>query len=159
MNCPNFIMTVLSVFIKDKISTKVRILASLISIFALGLTMPFIAQFIAGDENHRGTADIMISLIIIVIGVFSAFLQGGVFGYSAMFPPVMMGAVMFGQGASGVVCIFIRVIFVIALPSKPGSSNDFIGCIIYFAIASAILLVCVFLYYVNEKTDYAKYYI
>lgn len=76
-----------------------------------------------------------------------------------MFPPVMMGAVMFGQGMSGVVCNFIRVIFVIALPSKPGSSNDFVGCIIYFTLASMILLVCVVLFFVNEKTEYTKFYL
>lgn len=76
-----------------------------------------------------------------------------------MFPPEMMGAVMFGQGASGVVCIFIRVIFVVALPSSKESNNDFIGTLIYYGLASGILIISVFLFFANEKTEYASFYL
>jgi hypothetical protein len=115
MNCPNFVMTVLSVFIQDKITVKTRLIASLIGTMTLSLSMPLIAQYLT-SEDSKSLADILISLVIIVLGLFSAFLQGGTFGYGAMFPPIMMGAVMFGQGASGIICNIIRIFLIIILP-------------------------------------------
>ena len=58
-------------------------------------------------------------------------------------------------------CNAIRIICVIALPpsSDPSNNNDFIGCLIYFSLASAILILCVVLFIANEKTEYAKFYL
>ena len=56
--------------------------------------MPFITQYLSKD--HLTTADILISLIVAGLGIFSAIQQGGVFGYVAMFPPQLMGVCMFG---------------------------------------------------------------
>ena len=88
-------------------------------------------------------------------------MQGGVFGYASMFSPWMMGAVMFGQGMSGVVCNFIWLICLIILPASTEglNDNDFIGCMIYFSIASGILCVCVILFFINEKTEYTWYFL
>jgi len=84
-----------------------------------------------------------------------------VFGYAAIFPPKMMGAIMLGQGLSGSICNLIRIICVLILPpsSDPSNNNDFVGCLIYFSLASAILILCVVLFIANEKTEYAKFYL
>jgi len=55
-----------------------------------------------------------------------------------MLPPKYMGAIMFGNGISGITCNVINVITLLALPD-----NDFLGAIIYFALAAIVVVCCV----------------
>ena len=122
--------------------------------------MPFIAHYLF---PHYVASDSLISITIIIQGVAGAFLQGGVFGFAAMFPPKMMGSVMLGQGLSGLVVNVVRIICLVILPpdqtaERGQDMNMFYGCLIYFAIASSMIIACIFLYFMLVKTDYAKFY-
>jgi len=74
-----------------------------------------------------------------------------------MFPPKMIGAVMFGQGLSGVLCNVLRFVCIVSMPNE-NTNSEFVGCLIYYSLASAILLVCILLYYIIDNTPYAIYY-
>lgn len=72
MNGPNFFFTVAAVFLKDTFSARLRIVGSYIALFFLGIVMPFITEYMS--DNHRGAADVVISIIIVFAGAFNAFL-------------------------------------------------------------------------------------
>lgn len=54
-----------------------------------------------------------------------------------------MGAIMLGNGLSGIFLNLLRMMTLAILPPKAGSDNDFWGSMIYFIIASAIAVLCV----------------
>lgn len=74
----------------------------------------------------------------------------------------MMGAIMFGQGSAGIVCNILMMICLAALPPEEGvddDKNEFYGCLIYFSIATLILVLCIVFYFTLMKTNYAQFYI
>ena len=71
-----------------------------------------------------------------------------------MLPGKYMGAVMFGNGLSGISLNVCRAITLIILP------NDYYtGALIYFILASVILLVCAFAHWRFQQLPFVKYYI
>ena len=80
--------------------------------------------------------------------------QGGVFGYVAMFPPQLMGVCMFGQGFAGALCNLIRIGCVAGMPPSDDNDNDFIGSLIYFCLASVVLILGIILFIINERQDF-----
>lgn len=159
MNAPNFFFTVLSVFLAQKIPLKLRLVGGFFTVFVMTLILPFVAQY---TNNNRKVADALCSIIIIIMGIANAFAQGGAFGYAAIYPPAMMGALMFGQGFSGTVCNIVRMICLAILPPNQDAKEDmnaYYGCLIYFSIAALILIACIVLFYSLQNTSYAKFYI
>jgi solute carrier family 29 (equilibrative nucleoside transporter), member 1/2/3 len=77
--------------------------------------------------------------ILLIFGVFGGIVQASTFALSGMLPPKYMGAVMFGQGISGIVLNFCRAICLLAIPD-----NAFLGALVYFILAALILLICSF---------------
>ena len=98
------------------------------------------------------------------MGIANSFAQGGIFGFAGIFPPKYTGAVMFGNGFSGLAMNIFRMCTLAAFPPKEvdddGNHDNtaFIGCLIYFAIASLIIVMCIFGYFYVCKTEFAQYY-
>lgn len=118
--------------------------------------MPFVANYLP-----EGPAWIIILAIIVGMGIAGAFVQGGIFGFAGIFPFKYTGAVMLGNGLSGLSMNGLRMITLAIFPpsEKEGQDNAaFIGCLIYFAIASVILILCVLGYIWVCKTEFAKFY-
>jgi hypothetical protein len=77
-----------------------------------------------------------------------------------MLPPKYMGAVMLGNGLSGIAINILRAICLAALPplsDKP--ENDYYGSLIYFIMAAVILAICSVGYLIFERLEYCQYYI
>eukprot|EP00343_Euplotes_focardii_P007156 CAMPEP_0205819138 /NCGR_PEP_ID=MMETSP0206-20130828/1382_1 /ASSEMBLY_ACC=CAM_ASM_000279 /TAXON_ID=36767 /ORGANISM="Euplotes focardii, Strain TN1" /LENGTH=307 /DNA_ID=CAMNT_0053112353 /DNA_START=439 /DNA_END=1362 /DNA_ORIENTATION=+ len=120
--------------------------------------MPFIAQYTEGDGSW-----ILILAVIVVMGIANSFAQGGIFGFAGIFPPRYTGAVMFGNGFSGLAMNILRMCTLLAFPPKEieegkHDNTAFIGCMIYFAIASLIIILCIVGYFYVLKTEFAQYY-
>ena len=59
-----------------------------------------------------------------VFGVFNGMVQGSVFGLAGVLPGKYMGAVMFGNGVSGVGCNLLRLIFVASFPKPAADASE-----------------------------------
>jgi len=112
--------------------------------------IPFIAS-IGGKTAFWGEF-----ALLIVFGAFSGLQQGAVFALAAAFPFKYMGAVMFGNGISGIATNGIRVLsYFIWDPSDPDPKtadwNAYIGTVFFFALASAFQIVCVCCQFIFRK--------
>ena len=96
--------------------------------------------------------------ILVVFGMFSGLAQGSVFGLGGMLPNKYMGALMFGQGFSGVVINFIRACCLIGFPTGD-PNNEFKGALIYFILAALILVACAVGHLIFQKMPFVIYYI
>lgn len=57
---------------------------------------------------------------------------------AAMLPPKYIGALMLGNGISGITCNVINCITLVIFPD-----NLFLGSMVYFVIAAIVLILCV----------------
>ena len=71
-----------------------------------------------------------------------------------MLPPKYMGAIMLGQGLSGIAINVLRAICLLSIPD-----NKFLGALIYFIIAACILVLCAILHIKFQTMPFVKYYI
>mmetsp|Transcript_24808 Transcript_24808/g.62273 ORF Transcript_24808/g.62273 Transcript_24808/m.62273 type:complete len:507 (-) Transcript_24808:68-1588(-) len=94
---------------------------------------------------------------VFISGTFSAMLFGSVMGLGSIFPPKYVGAVMSGNGVAGILAGAIRIITKLALPDDLKGSQT--ASIIYFALGSVIMLVCVFSYHIMRMFPYARYHL
>ena len=123
--------------------------------------MPLCSEYIA----DKTVADLLVSIIIVLLGTASAFNQGGVFGIGSVFPPEIMGAIMFGQGSAGIVCNILMAFCLLVLPPEDDipagekDRNSFYGTILYYVIASVFVVACIVIYFSFMKTRYAQYYL
>lgn len=78
--------------------------------------------------------------ILIIFGATGGVVQGSVFGLAGMLPFKYMGAVMFGNGLSGITLNVLRAITLAAFPPETGSDNNFLGSLVYFILAAIILV-------------------
>lgn len=76
-----------------------------------------------------------------------------------MLPFKYMGAVMFGNGLSGITLNLLRAITLAAFPPQPGSDNNFKGSLIYFILAAIILVICVVCMFIFMRLPFVQYYI
>ena len=99
------------------------------------------------------------------MGIANAFSQGGIFGFAGIFPNKYTGAIMLGSGFSGLSMNVSRMCTLAAFPvselEDDGQHDNtaFIGCLIYFGIASLIVLLWIACYFLACKTEYAEYYL
>jgi len=89
-----------------------------------------------------------------VCGTASAVLTASSFAWVAMFPGIYTTAVMSGNGLSGVVIGFLRIITLWDFPNDAQTS-----AIIYFAIAAFGLLFCIISYLYSRKLPFVNYYV
>jgi hypothetical protein len=70
-----------------------------------------------------------------------------------------MGAVMFGNGVSGITLNVLRAICLAAFPPVIGSDNNFKGSLVYFSLAAAILVFAALGIVIFFRLPFSKYYI
>lgn len=76
-----------------------------------------------------------------------------------MFPGKYMGAVMFGNGISGITLNILRAICLGIFPPEAHSDNNFKGALIYFILAAIILVFSAVGLIVFMKLPFSKFYI
>ncbi|CAI2366910.1 unnamed protein product [Moneuplotes crassus] len=158
LNGPNLVFSFANVFLASCLSLKIRLVASLMFILTMLFVLPLVSNFVT-----EPLAWILVILIIICVGIANAFAQSGIFGFAGMLPEKYIGAVMFGNGLSGIVMNVFRIITLAIFPPievREGEvdTSAFIGCLIYFAIAALVLMLCIFGYFVVCKTSFARHH-
>ena len=101
----------------------------------LMVLLPLAAEYLTNPDS---TGYYTCLVILLVLGITGGFLQSTVFGMAGMLPPSYMGAVMFGNGISGITCNLINCITLVAFPD-----DQFLGSLIYFILAAIMLVLCV----------------
>jgi hypothetical protein len=96
---------------------------------------------------------------LLIFGAAGGIVQGSVFGLGGMLPGKYMGAVMFGNGLSGIAINFLRAICLAIFPPKEGSNNSFYGALVYFILAAILLIICAVCFAIFIRLPFTVYYI
>lgn len=116
---------------------KLRMGGGFFVISILMIVLPLVTNSLESDPAWA--ADL---IILVIFGFFGGIVQSSSYGIAGMLPPKYMGAVMFGNGFSGIILNVVRAITIVAFPSTDANSN-FLGAMVYFVLAAVILLACV----------------
>lgn len=118
------------------------------------IALPMVTNFLNPDAGFAACIG-----ILVIFGAMGGIVQGSVFGLAGMLPFKYMGAVMFGNGLSGITLNLLRAITLAAFPPKEGSDNNFKGSLIYFILAAIILVVCVVCMFIFMRLPFVQFYV
>ena len=113
----------------------------------VGTALPFIVGY-----NSWSEAVILVS--ILGFGVCAGVLQSSLVGFSSLFPKVFNQALMTGQGVAGILAGILRISTKAAMPEKQRES-----AILYFAIASAFMVLCTVSYLLLLRMPFTRYHL
>lgn len=117
---------------------------------AIILCLPIFSHYIASAGAFWSCF-----VLLLVFGGFNGILQGTVFGLAGIMPFKYMGAVMLGNGISGVTMNALRAILQVILPGK---DNLFMVALLFFILAAMILWLCAAMYNMLNTSEYFLYY-
>jgi hypothetical protein len=94
--------------------------------------------------------------VVFLSGVAVSIMLGGVLGLAAIFPPRYITAVMIGQGVAGIVVMLLSIIARVGFPNDKAGKSD--AAYLYFSLASAVILVCLVLFFVLLRLPITHHY-
>mmetsp|Transcript_17769 Transcript_17769/g.30085 ORF Transcript_17769/g.30085 Transcript_17769/m.30085 type:complete len:177 (+) Transcript_17769:312-842(+) len=145
------ITQVIMVVYGHKYSDRLKIQLGYFVASLIFLSLPFASHY----GQSPGSKFYTCFFILFFFGFVSGVVQGQVFGLASIMPPKFMGAVMFGNGVSGILMNVLRAILQLALP---GVDQAFKVALIFFILAAAILLVCSLSFSVLNNSEFFQYY-
>ena len=132
-----------------KYSFVTKISGGYLIIAVLMVVLPFVTQSL--DAGPAFAADMS---ILFLFGLVGGVVQASTFALGGILPGKYMGAIMFGQGISGISINLVRAICLIVIPD-----NSYLGALIYFSLAALILLFSAFANWKFQHLAFVKYYI
>lgn len=129
INGPLWLSQVLLVVYGAHISNSTRMIPGFTTSALAMLLIPLIANI--GDA----TGFYSTIVILLIFGFASGAAQGTTFQMAAAFPPNYMGAVMLGNGISGIGANILRAITLMLFPASDAADNEFRGALTMFLIA------------------------
>ena len=90
-----------------------RITGGFIAIAALIILLPLFTNYCPPSTSFS-----LCIIVMVLFGIINGFVQTAVFGVGGMLPPKYIGAIMLGNGLSGILMSALKAIFLAALPSK-----------------------------------------
>ena len=137
-----------------KLSNLAKMEIGLIGIAVLMIALPFFTNYL---EKDLGWAIVL--TILVLFGVLSGVVQSTTYGLAGMFPGKYMGAVMLGNSCSGLSLNAIKAVCLGAFPSSEDKpDNDFYGAVVYFVIATVIVVLCALGMFVFQRLQFTQYY-
>jgi len=147
---PNVCMMLLNIFVLRRFNRVIRMKVSIVMMFLLFVLTTALVLL---DTTEWTTAFFATTITsVIVINIFSAVLQGGLFGVAGMFPPKYTQAFMGGQGLSG---LFAAVASIL---SQLGEKDVYKSAFGYFTTASVVLLICFVAVIILFRLEFVKHY-
>ncbi|KAJ3445465.1 equilibrative nucleoside transporter 1 isoform a [Anaeramoeba flamelloides] len=99
----------------------------------------------------------LLMIEVTLIGCATGIVEGGIFGFAALFEPKYTTALMIGQGVAGALMVYLRII------TKATTKETVAGvrksAISYFASSSGIVACVIFAYFFILKNKFTKYYV
>lgn len=129
-----------------KLSDQFKIEKTFYTNTLLTLSLPLLAHFLSSAAASFWSC----FFVLLNFGIVNGVVQGQVFGLASLLPGKYMGAVMVGNGLSGIFMNTLRLIFVLILPSD----SLYLQAQIFFILAALILLCCGYSYQVMQKNKY-----
>lgn len=150
----NLLGLLLMVLFGSKLSLMLKVVPPYIVSFLVLVTIP-----VLGFCHVNGVAGFSITLTLVFLtAVCTALLQGGIFGFAGMLPPIYIQALMSGNGIAGVATSIIRVITKLTIESKkPVTLQQLnLSAAIYFFVSAAVILLGIISYFVMGRTPFAQ---
>lgn len=92
-----------------------------------------------------------------ICGFCSAIVIGTLFGYVALFPSNYTTAVMSGNGVAGIIIFVLKSLLKVSFgPDPPGPRYT---SIVYFSIATFVLIACFIIVITMKKIEFVQFYI
>lgn len=132
---PGIIFQPLTIAYGHKFSFNMRIVVSYIIIACILIMTPIIVELAPGLSGF-----LIICLLTILMGSANAVGQTSIFGLAGTMPDKYTGAVMLGNGLSGLSIALIRLICLFTFPQN--STGYLLSTTVYFIISGGTLLVC-----------------
>lgn len=114
------------------------------------LVMPFMTHYLSPAGSFWSNFG-----ILLIFGAFNGILQGTVYGLAGILPFKYIGAVMFGNGVSGVMMNSLRAILQLILP---GDNNLHTVSLLFFIVAAILLWICAAMYSILYTSPFFLYY-
>jgi len=105
------IMTVLLVIYGYKFNYIIKVTVFFAIEAVLMILLPLGANYLDADAGFAVSV-----FILLIFGFSNGVLQGTVFGMGGMFPPKYIGAIMFGNGLSGMSVTVLKAIAMLIFP-------------------------------------------
>lgn len=132
---PGIIFQPLTIAYGHKFTFNMRIVTSYVIIACILIMTPIIVELAPGLSGF-----LIICLLTILMGSANAVGQTSIFGLAGTMPDKYTGAVMLGNGLSGLSIALIRLICLFTFPQN--STGYLLSTTVYFIISGATLLVC-----------------
>ncbi|XP_061584491.1 equilibrative nucleoside transporter 2-like [Cololabis saira] len=146
---PLLLFTLLNSFLYQWVQERFRVSFSLVSIFVLfALTAALVQVPMTPDTFFSVTM-----ATIWFINMFSAVLQGSLFGLLGRFPPRYSTLFMSGQGLAG---IFAAAAMLVSILTEPDSTSAALGYFITPCSATLVTLLC---YLLLPHLDFARFHL
>jgi len=143
------VTSVLTMVYGSKLSYVTRISGSYLFTAALMVILPFITESL-----NSGSAFAADMVILTFSGMLGGVIQASSFALGGMLPGKFMGALMFGQGISGISLNLLRAVCLLIIPD-----NSYKGALIYFMLAAVILVFSAIANWKFMQLPFVKYYI
>lgn len=117
----------------------------------LVMSLPFLAHGIDSKAGKFWSC----FFVLFVYGPVNGIVQGTVFGLAGFLPAQYVGAVMVGNGLSGIACTLVEMLLVATLPGK---SNLYAQALIFYSWATAVLLLSAAAYPFVTSSKFFQYH-
>lgn len=147
---PNVLMMLLNIFVLQRFNRVKRMVIAIVATFLIFVVTTVLVLL----DSTPWTLEFFTVTItsVVFLNMFSAVLQGGLYGFAGMLPPKYTTAVMGGQGLSG---LFAAVASIL---SQLGQSSVYKSAFGYFFTACVVLLVCLISIVVLFRLEFVKHF-
>mmetsp|Transcript_23685 Transcript_23685/g.29363 ORF Transcript_23685/g.29363 Transcript_23685/m.29363 type:complete len:190 (-) Transcript_23685:732-1301(-) len=153
INGPLWLTQVLLVVYGENISFSQRLVPGFSVCAVVMIAVPLVSD--VGDSTGFG----LTILVLIVLGFASGACQGTCYMMAAAFPPEYMGAIMLGNGVSGIGTNILRAATLKIFPADKGDNNLFLGALSIFLFGFLVLAACAVAQLCLTKNAFANYYL
>ncbi|KAJ8359842.1 hypothetical protein SKAU_G00163670 [Synaphobranchus kaupii] len=147
---PSVLCLVLNYLLVNRLSSSVRILASLVVILVVFAVTTVLVKVDVTQHHTEFFAGTLAS-VALVSGASNLF-SGSVFGISGHFPMRISQALISGQAMGGTLSA------VAAIVDLAAASNVTDSALAYFLTADVFILLCIFMYLLLPKLEYSRHY-
>lgn len=132
----------------SNVTFNMRLIPTFLILAVVMICLPFLASL------NPGSAFWSVFVVLLFYGMVSGVNQGSIFYMAGHLPPKYMGAVMFGNGISGIGSNILRAITLATLPD-----DEFLGALIFFIISGVFMIICAICQVYLNKNEFAQYYL
>ncbi|KAM8924601.1 equilibrative nucleoside transporter 3 [Pelodytes ibericus] len=147
---PSVPCLVLNFFLVNRVSSKVRILCSLVVMLAVFILITVLVKVDTATWTQEFFAITLVSVAI--LSGASNILTASVFGVTGSFPMKHSQSLISGQAMGGTISALAAIVDLAV------ASNVTDSALAYFLTADVFLLICIVVYLILPKMEYSSYY-